>query len=40
MVDTYGKLGYELVELPRAPVAERADFVIAQAGISRAAGDS
>ena len=29
MVETYSEFGYELVELPRASVAERADFVTA-----------
>jgi predicted ATPase len=28
MLDTYGSCGYELVELPRAPVAERVRFVL------------
>ncbi|GGE34463.1 ATPase [Agaricicola taiwanensis] len=31
MVRTYGALGYELVEVPRATVDERADFVIRMA---------
>jgi predicted ATPase len=28
MVETYAELGYELVELPRAPVAARLDFIL------------
>lgn len=32
MVQTYGRLGYELVELPRAPVQERLRFVIERIG--------
>jgi len=32
MSETYADLGYELVELPRMPVAERADFVVAALG--------
>lgn len=30
MVDTYGDYGYEIVEVPRLPVKERADFVTTQ----------
>jgi predicted ATPase len=33
MVETYGELGYELVELPRAPVAARLDVILA-AGVA------
>jgi predicted ATPase len=36
MVTTYSGCGYELVELPRAPVEERVRFVIESAGIARA----
>jgi predicted ATPase len=36
MVTTYSGYGYELVELPRAPVEERVRFVIEHAGIARA----
>jgi predicted ATPase len=32
MAETYTELGYELLELPRAAVEERADFVIAALG--------
>lgn len=32
MVATYADFGYELVELPRAPVAARVDFVLEEAG--------
>ena len=32
MAETYAELGYELMELPRAPVARRASFVIAAIG--------
>jgi predicted ATPase len=32
MVATYADFGYELVELPRAPVAARVDFVLETAG--------
>ena len=28
MAETYPRFGYELIELPRAPVAERLDFVL------------
>lgn len=28
MTETYPRFGYELIELPRAPVAERLDFVL------------
>lgn len=28
MVETYSELGYELIELPRAPVAPRLDFIL------------
>lgn len=28
MVETYPRFGYELIELPKAPVAERLDFVL------------
>jgi predicted ATPase len=28
MVETYGELGYELVELQRAPVAARLAFIL------------
>lgn len=28
MAETYPRFGYELIELPRAPVAERVDFVL------------
>ncbi|MFD1882397.1 AAA family ATPase [Paracoccus pacificus] len=28
MRDTYARLGYQIVELPRAPIAARADFVL------------
>ena len=31
MAETYSGLGYELIELPRTPVDERTDFVIAVA---------
>lgn len=34
MVSTYRDLGYELIELPRAPVPERVAFVLEQAGLS------
>lgn len=34
MVATYTGYGYELIELPRAPVAERLRFVLAAAGLS------
>jgi predicted ATPase len=30
MVETYTELGYELVELPRAPIAERVEFVLGE----------
>jgi predicted ATPase len=33
MVATYADFGYELVELPRAPVACRVDFVLEKAGV-------
>ncbi len=36
-VEAYAALGYRLVEVPRAPVAERAAFVLRQAGIETAA---
>jgi predicted ATPase len=32
MADTYAELGYELTELPRAIVRQRADFLIAAIG--------
>ncbi|NUB08107.1 putative ATPase [Azospirillum brasilense] len=32
MVETYGGLGYDLVELPKAPVAERLCFVLDRLG--------
>ncbi|CAO3380781.1 AAA family ATPase [Azospirillum argentinense] len=32
MVETYGGLGYELVDLPKAPVAERRRFVLDRLG--------
>jgi predicted ATPase len=32
MVETYAEYGYELVELPRAPVEERARFVLERLG--------
>jgi predicted ATPase len=32
MVETYGRLGYTLAELPRAGVAERVTFVLARVG--------
>jgi predicted ATPase len=32
MVETYSRLGYRLVELPRAPVAERVRFVVGAIG--------
>ena len=32
MVAVYSRLGYELVEVPRAPVRERADFIFADTG--------
>jgi predicted ATPase len=28
MIETYGELGYDLVELPRAPVAARLAFIL------------
>jgi len=34
MVHTYRTFGYELIELPRAPVGQRIDFVLAQAGLA------
>ena len=33
MAEIYAELGYELVELPRASVAQRAEFVIAEMGL-------
>jgi predicted ATPase len=33
MVATYADFGYELVELPRAPLARRVDFVLEKAGV-------
>lgn len=36
-VEAYAALGYRLVEVPRAPVAERVAFVLRQAGIETAA---
>ena len=33
MAKTYAELGYELVELPRTSVAQRADFVIAEMSV-------
>lgn len=33
LVGVYGELGYELVELPRAPVEARMRFVLAEAGL-------
>ena len=34
LVGVYGELGYELVELPRAPVEDRMRFILAEAGLS------
>ncbi len=28
MAETYPRFGYELIELPKAPVSERLDFVL------------
>ena len=33
MAELYAELGYELVELPRASVAQRAEFVIAEISV-------
>ncbi|MBA1139089.1 AAA family ATPase [Mesorhizobium neociceri] len=33
LVGVYGELGYELVELPRAPVEERRRFILTEAGL-------
>jgi predicted ATPase len=33
-VEVYGSLGYETVELPRAPVAERVDFILEALGLA------
>jgi predicted ATPase len=35
MVDVYTELGYELVELPRAPVAARLDFILGSGAVVR-----
>jgi predicted ATPase len=35
LVGVYGELGYELAELPRAPVEERLDFILNEAGLSQ-----
>ncbi len=34
LVETYTELGYELVELPRVSVVERANFVLNSAGLT------
>ena len=34
MVAVYGRYGYELVELPRAPIGDRVRFVIERAGLT------
>jgi predicted ATPase len=36
MAETYAELGYELVELPRSSVTQRAEFVIARIGVDAA----
>jgi len=35
MVSAYGENGYELIEIPRAPVEQRTQFVIEQSGITQ-----
>jgi predicted ATPase len=35
MVETYAELGYELVELPRAPIAARLAFILAAGAAAR-----
>jgi predicted ATPase len=35
MVATYTEFGYELVELPRAPVAARMDFILGLGSVGR-----
>jgi predicted ATPase len=35
LVGVYDELGYELVELTRAPVETRPEFVLAEAGLSQ-----
>jgi predicted ATPase len=33
MAEIYSEMGYELLELPRTSVAQRAEFVIAEMGV-------
>jgi len=34
LAETYKGLGYELIELPRVPVAERVRFVLQKSGLA------